>query len=63
MIGIAMGEKGFISRVLCAKFGGFLTFGSVEAGAISAPGQQLSKNCWICTILDRLGLAPKCMVL
>ncbi|XP_029125827.1 bifunctional 3-dehydroquinate dehydratase/shikimate dehydrogenase, chloroplastic [Cajanus cajan] len=35
MIGIAMGEKGFMSRVLCAKFGGFLTFGSIEG----APGQ------------------------
>jgi len=44
MIGIAMGEKGFISRVLCAKFGGFLTFGSIEAGAISAPGQTTIKE-------------------
>lgn len=34
-----MGEKGLMSRVLCAKFGGFLTFGSLEAGFISAPGQ------------------------
>ncbi|KAG4908566.1 hypothetical protein JHK86_057050 [Glycine max] len=44
MIGIAMGEKGFISRILCAKFGGFLTFGSIEAGAISAPGQTTIKE-------------------
>ncbi|KOM55049.1 hypothetical protein LR48_Vigan10g094100 [Vigna angularis] len=39
MIGIAVGEKGILSRVLCAKFGGFLTFGSIEDGAVSAPGQ------------------------
>ncbi|KAM3752850.1 hypothetical protein ACB098_03G049200 [Castanea mollissima] len=39
MIGIVMGEKGFISRILSAKFGGFLTFGSIEAGVVSAPGQ------------------------
>uniref|UniRef100_A0A2N9IYC3 Uncharacterized protein n=1 Tax=Fagus sylvatica TaxID=28930 RepID=A0A2N9IYC3_FAGSY len=32
MIGLVMGEKGFISRILSAKFGGFLTFGSIEIG-------------------------------
>ncbi|XP_024021972.1 bifunctional 3-dehydroquinate dehydratase/shikimate dehydrogenase, chloroplastic [Morus notabilis] len=44
MIGLVMGEKGLISRVLCAKFGGFLTFGSLEAGFISAPGQPTLKE-------------------
>ena len=39
IIGLVMGEKGLMSRVLSAKFGGFLTFGSIEAGFISAPGQ------------------------
>ncbi|KAL5566199.1 hypothetical protein UlMin_029363 [Ulmus minor] len=39
MMGLVMGEKGLISRILCAKFGGFLTFGSLEARLVSAPGQ------------------------
>lgn len=34
-----MGERGLMSRILCAKFGGFLTFGALEAGVVSAPGQ------------------------
>lgn len=33
-----MGERGLISRILCAKFGGYLTFATV-AGIVSAPGQ------------------------
>ncbi|XP_014513091.1 bifunctional 3-dehydroquinate dehydratase/shikimate dehydrogenase, chloroplastic [Vigna radiata var. radiata] len=44
MIGIAVGEKGILSRVLCAKFGGFLTFGSIEDGAVSSPGQPTIKE-------------------
>ncbi|XP_062145224.1 bifunctional 3-dehydroquinate dehydratase/shikimate dehydrogenase, chloroplastic-like [Alnus glutinosa] len=44
MIGIVMGERGFISRILSAKFGGFLTFGSIEAGVVSAPGQPSIKD-------------------
>lgn len=44
MIGIVMGDKGFISRILSAKFGGFLTFGALEAGVISAPGQPTVKE-------------------
>ncbi|KAK6911476.1 Shikimate dehydrogenase substrate binding, N-terminal [Dillenia turbinata] len=39
MIGLVMGERGLISRVLSAKYGGYLTFGTVEAGDASAPGQ------------------------
>ncbi|KAK4855366.1 hypothetical protein QYF36_006495 [Acer negundo] len=39
IIGLVMGERGLISRVLCAKFGGFLTFGTLESGIVSAPGQ------------------------
>ena len=34
-----MGDRGLISRVLCAKFGGYLTFGSLKVGLVSAPGQ------------------------
>ncbi|GAV64202.1 DHquinase_I domain-containing protein/Shikimate_DH domain-containing protein/Shikimate_dh_N domain-containing protein [Cephalotus follicularis] len=44
MIGIAMGERGLISRILAAKFGGFLTFGTLEAGVVSAPGQPTVKE-------------------
>ncbi|XP_030551132.1 bifunctional 3-dehydroquinate dehydratase/shikimate dehydrogenase, chloroplastic isoform X2 [Rhodamnia argentea] len=44
VIGIVMGERGLISRVLCAKFGGFLTFGTLESGAVSAPGQPTIKD-------------------
>ncbi|XP_038992038.1 bifunctional 3-dehydroquinate dehydratase/shikimate dehydrogenase, chloroplastic-like [Hibiscus syriacus] len=39
IIGLVMGERGLISRILCAKFGGYLTFGTLEPGVISAPGQ------------------------
>ncbi|MCA9482285.1 MAG: shikimate dehydrogenase [Nitrospina sp.] len=39
MIGFCMGEKGEISRILTVHFGGWLTFGSLETGKESAPGQ------------------------
>nr|WGS95728.1 bifunctional 3-dehydroquinate dehydratase /shikimate dehydrogenase [Crinum x powellii] len=39
MIGLCMGERGVISRLLCPKFGGYLTFGTLGAGKESAPGQ------------------------
>ncbi|PKA56668.1 Bifunctional 3-dehydroquinate dehydratase/shikimate dehydrogenase, chloroplastic [Apostasia shenzhenica] len=39
MIGLVMGERGFISRVLCPKFGGYLTFATLGLGKESAPGQ------------------------
>lgn len=48
MIGLVMREKGVISRLLCAKFGGYLTFGTLDAGKESAPGQP--------TIQDLLNL-------
>jgi 3-dehydroquinate dehydratase/shikimate dehydrogenase len=38
-IALAMGEHGLISRLLAPKFGGFLTFASLESGKESAPGQ------------------------
>ncbi|KAA8536927.1 hypothetical protein F0562_029405 [Nyssa sinensis] len=43
-IGIVMGERGLISRLLSPKFGGYLTYGALEAGAISAPGQPIAKD-------------------
>jgi 3-dehydroquinate dehydratase/shikimate dehydrogenase len=39
-----MGDRGLISRVLCAKFGGYLTFGTLESGIVSAPGQPTLKD-------------------
>ena len=39
MIAFCMGEKGEISRVLTVQQGGWLTFGSLETGKESAPGQ------------------------
>ncbi|KAJ8470414.1 hypothetical protein OPV22_024757 [Ensete ventricosum] len=39
MIGLVMGERGLVSRLLCPKFGGYLTFGTLGVGKESAPGQ------------------------
>lgn len=39
-----MGERGLISRLLSPKFNGYLTYGALEAGAISAPGQTTAKD-------------------
>lgn len=39
IIGLVMTDRGLISRVLSPKFGGYLTFGSLEKGVVSAPGQ------------------------
>ncbi|KAJ6384408.1 hypothetical protein OIU78_027672 [Salix suchowensis] len=44
VIGLVMGERGLMSRVLAAKYGAFLTFGSIEAGVVSAPGQPTIKD-------------------
>ncbi|XP_010240938.1 PREDICTED: bifunctional 3-dehydroquinate dehydratase/shikimate dehydrogenase, chloroplastic isoform X2 [Nelumbo nucifera] len=44
IIGLVMGERGLISRVLCPKFGGYLTFGTLEAGKLSAPAQPTIKE-------------------
>jgi len=38
-IALSMGEHGQISRLLAPKYGAFLTFGSLEKGKESAPGQ------------------------
>jgi 3-dehydroquinate dehydratase/shikimate dehydrogenase len=39
LIGLCMGEHGELSRVLSPLLGGFLTFGALETGKESAPGQ------------------------
>ena len=43
IIGLCMGDLGEISRVLSPLYGGFLTFGSLESGQESAPGQIPAK--------------------
>ena len=48
LIGLCMGEKGKISRILAPKFGSFLTFASVSDGRESAPGQlALAEILWL----------------
>ncbi|GAB4843548.1 hypothetical protein Ancab_013511 [Ancistrocladus abbreviatus] len=44
VIGLVMGEKGLISRILAPKFGGFLTFATLEPGIVSAPGQPTIRD-------------------
>ncbi|KAI3828489.1 hypothetical protein L1987_02590 [Smallanthus sonchifolius] len=44
IISMAMGEKGLMSRILSPKFGGYLTFGTVERGKESAPGQPTIRD-------------------
>ncbi|CAH8353285.1 unnamed protein product [Eruca vesicaria subsp. sativa] len=44
IIGLVMGERGLMSRILCSKFGGYLTFGTLESGKVSAPGQPTIKD-------------------
>ncbi|XP_040385193.1 bifunctional 3-dehydroquinate dehydratase/shikimate dehydrogenase, chloroplastic-like isoform X2 [Oryza brachyantha] len=39
IIGLVMNDRGFISRVICPKFGGYLTFASLEKGKESALAQ------------------------
>lgn len=41
---MVMGEKGLMSRVLCSKFGGYLTFGTLEHGKVLAPGQPTIRD-------------------
>jgi 3-dehydroquinate dehydratase / shikimate dehydrogenase len=44
LIGLCMGDLGEISRILSPLFGGYLTFGSLETGLESAPGQISAKS-------------------
>ncbi|KAL8239046.1 hypothetical protein R6Q59_015613 [Mikania micrantha] len=44
IIAMAMGEKGLMSRLLSPKFGGYLTFATLERGLESAPGQPTIKD-------------------
>lgn len=53
MIGLCMGEKGEISRILSPLLGGYLTFGSLERGKESAPGQITARRLKEVYRLDR----------
>ncbi len=44
LIALCMGERGEISRILSPLYGGFLTFGALETGKESAPGQMLAST-------------------
>ncbi|KAG2272722.1 hypothetical protein Bca52824_067277 [Brassica carinata] len=43
-IGLVMGQRGLMSHILCSKFGGYLTFGTLESGKVSASGQPTIKD-------------------
>jgi 3-dehydroquinate dehydratase / shikimate dehydrogenase len=44
LIGLCMGDLGEISRILSPLYGGLLTFGSLDTGQESAPGQIPAKT-------------------
>ena len=51
-----MGERGFFSRILCPKFGGFLSFGTIDSGIVSAPGQPTMKD--LCHLYNFRQIGP-----
>ncbi|KAB2597273.1 bifunctional 3-dehydroquinate dehydratase/shikimate dehydrogenase [Pyrus ussuriensis x Pyrus communis] len=44
LIGLVLGERGLISRILSAKFWGYLTYGTLESGMVSAPTHPTIKD-------------------
>ncbi len=44
IIAVAMGEAGIVTRVLGPARGGFLTYGALDAGGATAPGQLDAKD-------------------
>ncbi|HYH85979.1 MAG TPA: shikimate dehydrogenase [Pyrinomonadaceae bacterium] len=44
MIAVAMGEAGFLTRVLAPSRGAFLTYGSLDAAQATAPGQLSARE-------------------
>jgi 3-dehydroquinate dehydratase/shikimate dehydrogenase len=44
MIAVSMGEAGLLTRVLATAFGAALTYGSLEAGRETAPGQLSARE-------------------
>ncbi len=56
IIGICMGEKGEVSRILAPAYGALLTFGSLAQGKESAPGQipaEVMRSVYGCERLNR----------
>ncbi|MCA9292695.1 MAG: type I 3-dehydroquinate dehydratase [Phycisphaerales bacterium] len=58
-IALGMGEDGLMSRVLAPKFGGFLTFASVEYGKETAPGQPTIRELRETYRFDSIGKRTK----
>ena len=44
VVSFTMGPAGFASRILCPLVGGYFTYGSIEEGRESAPGQITVRN-------------------
>ncbi len=44
IVSFAMGDLGFVSRILCPLVGGYFTYASIEKGRESAPGQITVKE-------------------
>eukprot|EP00271_Cylindrocystis_brebissonii_P013036 TRINITY_DN32590_c0_g1_i1.p1 TRINITY_DN32590_c0_g1~~TRINITY_DN32590_c0_g1_i1.p1 ORF type:complete len:673 (+),score=114.40 TRINITY_DN32590_c0_g1_i1:104-2122(+) len=59
MVGLTMGLKGQIGRLLCPKYGAFLTFGALAAGKESADGQPTVSQLANIYRVGRIGPATK----
>ena len=59
VIALATGEAGLITRVLARKFGAFLTFAALRAGAESAPGQPTMDELRRLYRWDQIGSATR----
>jgi len=59
VIALALGEAGLASRVLARKFGAFLTFAALAAGAESAPGQPTVQELRELYRWDQIGAATR----
>jgi 3-dehydroquinate dehydratase/shikimate dehydrogenase len=55
MIALCMGEFGVMSRVLAPKFGGFLTFATLDSGEETAPGQPTIRELRALHRFDSIG--------
>ena len=44
LLDLCVDDRGLISHILCAKFGGYVTFGTLESRVVSASGQPTLKD-------------------
>lgn len=58
-VALAMGEKGVATRILAAKYGGFLTFGALSSERQSAPGQPTLRELRDVYRLKAMGMGTK----